>query len=188
MQAQTSRLSELLENSAHARRFSGDWYTIRKPRGRRFGSPTIEPIEDEKTVGPISRTFATLKEHDMEWRAMEEEIKSARYILAIENDEEADDFIPYSEETLERVTTFLTRQMIHAHSARVVGMGVPKIGPADCGSIDLYWEKDDRTLLINFPDGVNTANYYGKKPKSEISGRFDPSEARVELVSWLADR
>jgi len=61
------------------------------------------------------------------------------------------------------------------------------IGPADHGSIDLYWEKADRTLLINFPAMESVANYYGKKPKSEISGRFDPSEARAELALWLAD-
>jgi hypothetical protein len=41
--------------------------------------------------------------------------------------------------------------------------------------------------LINFPAGESIANYYGKKPKSEISGRFDPSDARAELVFWLAD-
>jgi hypothetical protein len=77
--------------------------------------------------------------------------------------------------------------MIHAHSSSIVGIGVPQIGPADHGSIDLFWEKCDRTLLINFPAGESIANYYGKKPKSEISGRFDPSDARAELVFWLAD-
>jgi uncharacterized HAD superfamily protein len=127
-------------------------------------------------------------EENLEWQAMEEEIKSANYILAIGNEEDTDDFVAYSKEILERATTFLRRQMIHAHSARIVGMGVPRIGSADHGSIDLFWEKKDRTLLINFPRDSNTANYYGKKPKSEISGRFDPSEARVELISWLVER
>jgi hypothetical protein len=188
MKARISRLGELLENSSHARRFSGDWYAFRAPRGRRFGSPTIKPIEAEDRITPISRAVTSPREEGLEWQAMEEEIKAASSILKIENDEEAEDFIPYARETLDRATRFLTRQMIHAHSARVIGMGVPKIGPADHGSIDLYWEKIDRTLLINFPNGVNVANYYGKKSKSEISGRFDPSEARVELVSWLADR
>jgi hypothetical protein len=119
---------------------------------------------------------------------MDEEIRAASFILGIENEEESDEFVPYAKETLDRATSFLTRQMIHAHTARILGMGVPQIGPADKGSIDLYWEKEDRTLLINFPSESAVANYFGKKPKSEISGRFEPSEARVELISWLADR
>ena len=185
MQVRTSRFNQLLDSSSHARRFPGDWYKLRALRSNRFGSPTIEP---DNLIALFNRSTASSGEEVTEWRAMEEEIKSANYILTIENDEESDDFVPYTKETLERATGFLTRQMIHAHSARVVGMGVPRIGPADHGSIDLYWEKDDRTLLINFPCGANIANYYGKKPKSEVSGRFDPSEARIELISWLADR
>jgi len=118
---------------------------------------------------------------------MEEEIKAAEFVLGIENDSETDDFVPYTRETLTRATQFLQRLMIHAHSANVVGMGVPRIGPADHGSIDLFWQKADRTLLINFPANESIANYYGKKPKSEISGKFDPSESRAELVFWLAD-
>ncbi len=188
MQTQTSRLGELLENSSRARTFSDDWYKFRAPLGHRFGTPTIKPIDVDDRIVSFQGIPASSSEEGLEWRAMEGEIQSANYILGIGNEEDTDDFVAYSKETLERATTFLKRQMIHAHSARVVGMGVPKIGPADHGSIDLYWEKGDRTLLINFPSDSNTANYYGKKPKSEISGRFDSSEARIELISWLADR
>jgi hypothetical protein len=118
---------------------------------------------------------------------MDEEIEAARYILKIENDTEADDFVPYSNITLSCATGFLRRQMIYAHAARLIGMGVPQIGPADHGSVDLFWEKSDRTLLVNFPSSGGLVSYYGKKPKSEISGRFDPSEARADLVIWLSD-
>jgi hypothetical protein len=151
---------------------------------QRYGS--IKFREDTiKPLNVIVSTLESLKEE--EWRAMEEEIKAARYILQIENDTEADDFVHYSQTTLTCATEFLRRQMIHAHSARVVGMGVPQIGPADHGSIDLFWEKSGSTLLVNFPSSGGFASYYGKKPKSEISGRFDPSEARADLVIWLAD-
>jgi len=118
---------------------------------------------------------------------MDDEIKAADFVLEIKNDLESDDFVPYARETLSRATEFLRRMMIHAHAANVTGVGVPQIGPADQGSIDLYWEKSDRTLLINFPAMESVANYYGRKPKSEVSGRFDPSEARGELAFWLAD-
>jgi hypothetical protein len=124
---------------------------------------------------------------DRELRAMEAEIKAADFILGIRNDAGMEDFVPYSRETLTRATSFLRRHMIHAHAANLFDTGVPGIGPADHGSIDLYWEADDRTLLINFPANESDANYYGKKPGSEISGRFDPSEARADIVVWLAE-
>jgi hypothetical protein len=118
---------------------------------------------------------------------LDDEINAADFILKIEDDSGVEDFVPYTRHTLARATGFLRRLMIHAHTANVIGTGVPRIGPAENGSVDLFWEKNDRTLLINFPAGQGFANYYGKKPKSEISGRFDPSESRPELVFWLAD-
>lgn len=118
---------------------------------------------------------------------MDDEIKAADFVLRIDNELDSDEFAPYAPETLSRATGFLQRLMIHTHAARIVGLGVPQIGPADHGSIDLFWEKSDRTLLINFPASACIATYYGRKAKSEISGRFDPSEARPELALWLAD-
>jgi hypothetical protein len=171
------------------RRFSDSLYKVHGQRPRKFGFHEPESITfREETIKPfVAKVSTPQSPKDEEWRAMEEEIEAARYILQIENDAETDDFVPYSRTTLSWATDFLQRQMIHAHSARVVGMGVPQIGPADGGSVDLFWEKSDRTLLINFPSSGGLASYYGKKPKSEISGRFDPSEARADLVIWLAD-
>lgn len=182
-----SRLNDLLESSSQARRFSSNSYQFRPSRGRRFDAPTIRPWESSGRH-LLSNALPVPTDADSEWQSMEQEIKEAVYILAIKNEEDCDDFVPYTRETFDRATKFLTRQMIHAHSARVAGIGIPRICPADHGSIDLFWEKGDQTLLINFPPSGGDASYYGKKPKSEISGRFDPSEARIELISWLADQ
>ena len=179
-----SRMEKLLESARNERHFSESLYEVSE-------NPRIcvrVPTSGRDVIRPFAAAASSIPRPDeLEWRAMEDEIKAANYILQIENDAEADDFVSYSQETLNTATGFLRRQMIHAHSARVVGMGVPQIGPADHGSIDLFWEKHDRTLLINFPPEGGAASYYGKKPKSEVSGRFDPSEARAELVFWLAD-
>jgi hypothetical protein len=183
-----SRLEKMLDSSLLERRYPESSYRVRSAKDKPFGFKRHEKprtLEELSLVIPASKPLASPKEQ--EWRAIEEEIKLANFILDIQNDEESDDFVPYEKATLSRATAFLRRLMIHSHAANVVGMGVPQIGPADRGSIDLYWEKTDRTLLINFLASENTANFYGKKPKSEISGRFDPSEARAELVFWLAD-
>jgi hypothetical protein len=122
-----------------------------------------------------------------EERAIEAEIEAAKFMLSIKGDLESDAFVPYTAETLSRVTGFLRRLMIYAEGCNLGGFPTPQIGPADQGSIDLYWEAHDRSLLINFSALHNSASFYGKKPKSEISGKFEPSEARPELAFWLVD-
>jgi hypothetical protein len=181
-------LEKALESSSRERRFSGASYRVRSLKDQPFGfrrHEKISSVEEFISFGQVPRQVSAPAV--VEWRAMEDEIKAADFVLGIEDDSESNDFVPYLQVTLSRATGFLRRLMIHAHSSKVVGIGVPQIGPADSGSIDLFWERGDRTLLINFPADESSATYYGKKPKSEISGRFDPSEARAELVFWLAD-
>lgn len=185
-----SPMQRLLERAPRERRFSGSSYAVTSEKEQRLGFQIQrrEPHTSSGLFEPFALSSRRIvSQSDQEWRAIDEEIKSANFILNIENDLESDDFVPYSRETLNRATGFLCRLMICAHTAEVFGVGVPRIGPADHGSVDLHWEKSDRTLLINFPATESIANYYGKKLKSEISGRFDPSEARAELALWLAD-
>ena len=181
----SSRLERLMDSRSNPRRFKHSAYRVRTGKDEQLDFTRSELNEEVKTYSTtLTSPVAMIEE---EQRAMEKEITAATFVLSIEDDTESDDFEPYSQETLARASGFLRRLMIHAHAANVIGMGIPQIGPADHGSIDLYWEKNDRTLLINFPASENIANFYGKKAKSEISGRFEPSEARGELVSWLVD-
>jgi hypothetical protein len=179
-----SRMEKLLESSSRERLFSGSPY---KMRDRELGFRTRVPDRTRTEYVQVRSVPKQPSPSEQEWRAMEAEIKAADFVLGIQNDSELEDFVPYARETLSRATSFLRRLMIHAHTANLINTGVPRIGPADQGSIDLYWEMGDRTLLINFLANESIANYYGRKPKSEISGRFDPSEPRAELVFWLAD-
>lgn len=171
-----TRIERLLKSYDRERLISQTPYEV-KERSIRFS-------EEYSQVSPVSKP-PTLSE--LELRACEKEITAAEFILRIQDEEGSEDFVPYSRQTLSRATDFLRRYMIHAHTSNLVGAGVPRIGPADHGSIDLYWESGSRTLLINFPCTEAVANFYGKKQKREISGRFDPSEVPTELVVFLAD-
>jgi hypothetical protein len=185
---QMSRLEKLLESTQNEHRFSDSPYKVHRQRNKRFGFHENGSITLKDEVRPFKAVAINQPSPaEQEWRAMEEEIQAANYIQQIENDAEIDDFVPYSQETLSFATDFLRRQMIHAHAANMIGMGIPQIGPADHGSVDLFWEKPDRTLLVNFPHSGEAASYYGKKRTREISGRFDPSDSLPELVIWLAD-
>lgn len=121
-------------------------------------------------------------------RAIEEEIKTAAFILEIGNDLDDPDFMPHSKETLDRATSFLRRIAIHAHSCGFAGFGVPEILPAAKGSIDLLWKSQGRKLLMNFPaNGNDLVSFYGKKGTSELSGRFESDSKRPELIYWLVE-
>lgn len=178
-----------LKSGKRASRKAGSSYTIHSRKDKRVGFARREADTTMQRLMPFApRAFTPSPSPvDQEWHAMEEQIKAAEFVLHIENDLESDDFVPYTRETLSRAVQFLRRLMIHALSAGISGMGLPRIGPADHGSIDLFWEKSDRTLLINFPASAEFANFYGRKTKSEISGRFHPSEAQPELAVWLAE-
>jgi hypothetical protein len=128
------------------------------------------------------------KHSEQEWQKMEEELSGARTILTL-SEEEDDVFVPYSESTLSHAVNFVRRLMTRAHSAGLSGdsgIGVPRICPADKGSIDVFWEKQNGTLLVNFPADSKIAEFYGRKRDNEISGRFDCEIARPDLVMWLA--
>lgn len=185
-----SRLERVLDRNSRERSFSAHPYRVLPAKRDRIGFSTGEPEVDtaKETGAPFTaRVVPVRTRSEQEFHELDQEITAANFVLNIENDLESEDFVPYSREVLSCATGFLRRMMIHAHSANIVGLGIPHIGPADAGSIDLHWEKSDRTLLINFSASKNMATYYGRKAKSEISGRFDPSEARPELVIWLAD-
>lgn len=183
-----SSTKRLLESSPHKRQFSRSSYVVRSNKEEQIGFKRPEQASlSNRFISLAVASHRDSSRSEQEWQAMEDEVKSASFVLEIENELASDDFVRYSQETLSRATGFIRRMLIHAHAANVIGVGVPQIGPADYGSIDLYWQKADRTLLINFPASQSVANYYGKKPKSEISGRFDPSDARSELALWLAD-
>jgi hypothetical protein len=161
----------------------------REHQSRKFGyiwlkKPSKKWLKDRIVFSPQGLVTSPTV---FELRAMEEEIKAANFILGIQNDFDSDDFVLYTLETLARATGFLRRLVAAAHLDGIFNVGVPKIGPADHGSVDLFWEKSDRTLLMNFPPFESIANFYGKKASGEISGRFDPSQAGLELAHWLAD-
>jgi hypothetical protein len=182
-----SPMQRQLESALRERRFPGSPYKVHSEKDQRLGFKRPEQHNSSNRFVSAVASRRSVSPSEQEWHAMDEEINAASFILCIENEFESDDFVPYSRSTLSRATEFLRRLMIHAHAANVIGVGVPQVGPADRGSIDLYWETSDRTLLINFPAFESVANYYGKKAKSEISGRFDPIEARPELALWLTD-
>ncbi len=66
-------------------------------------------------------------------------------------------------------------------------IGVPRIAPADHGSIDIHWMSGDQELLVNIPADPNElGTYYGQKRSGDtISGVVNTEAPRGDLVVWL---
>lgn len=125
-------------------------------------------------------------EIDIESERIEKAIDESKRILQLRVDWDDDQSPYYSRDTWERATAFLRGLALHAHSSGVTGLGVPTIAPSESGSIDIFWQRDDLTMLVNIPAGdQQPATYYGKKRGSELSSTFELGGYRSELISWL---
>jgi len=115
-------------------------------------------------------------------RAIDSAIEQSRFILAINLEE--DDFIPYAISTWERAVSYLRRMALRA-DMKSYDLPIPKIVPADSGSIDLLWKIGRRSLLINFPSDGDFATFAGRKAEIHTSGVLLTDDAREELIRWL---
>jgi hypothetical protein len=107
--------------------------------------------------------------------SVKELIQSSKWILDLKDDWDNEGSEGYSVETWERAIELLWRMsdLLEEESFRNP-IPMPKINPANKGSIDLFWELNDCTLLINIPHKTEElATYYGEHKKKEtISGKF----------------
>lgn len=123
---------------------------------------------------------------DTESERIERAIEESKTILQLKVDWDDAQSPFYSHDTWARATAFLRGLALHAHSSGVTGLGVPTIAASEGGSIDIFWQKDDLTMLVNIPsDRQQPATYYGKKRGSELSSTFELGGYRSELISWL---
>ncbi len=90
----------------------------------------------------------------------------------------------YSLATWRRATQYLRRLSLHA-DLKGYELPLPRILPAQDGSIDLLWKSGQRGLLINFPADEVEATYYGRKPGLKTSGVLLTDDAHHDLIRWL---
>jgi hypothetical protein len=101
--------------------------------------------------------------------------QSSKWILDLKDNWDNEGSEGYSVETWERAIELLWQisELLEKDSLRDP-IPMPKINPANKGSIDLFWDLDDCSVLINIPSREEElATYYGENKKKEtISGKF----------------
>lgn len=118
-----------------------------------------------------------------------QEIKSANYILGLEDDWDDEGGIGYSENTLKSAIDFVINYSLAIWEEESVLIDAPQITPGPDGSIDLSWDENDYRLLINVhPSPKNIASFYGdnRTDVPHIKGDFkltdEPERAIILLL------
>ena len=122
---------------------------------------------------------------------IESAIRESKRILQIEVAPDDGIDAPYKEVTWNRATRLLRQlgKLFWTETSSFIP--VPSIGPADSGSIDLFWELGDLTLLINVPaDDATAVTFYGRRFKgSKLSGLLSQADTEPRhLTAWLTGR
>ena len=120
---------------------------------------------------------------------MEQAISNSKAILTLELDPDAGVTVQYDADTWQRATKLL-REMAELYwQATGDYLSAPSIAPALEGSIDLFWEMGDLTLLINVrQDLTSGVTFFGRRFKtSKISGSLSVDDTQPKhLTAWLS--
>lgn len=122
---------------------------------------------------------------------LETAIAGSREILDLELDPDAGIDTQYTEETWKRSVKLLQQLAESFWGDHGRSLPVPSIAPAVGGSVDLFWESEDQTLLINIPaDPAKSATFYGRRrPDGKISGSLAVDDGKLRhLTGWLSGR
>ncbi len=108
-------------------------------------------------------------------------VQRALPITGLQNDWDGEGSPGYAKETLEKAFEFIMRNIGTAAAP-------PQINPGDSGSIDLYWQDENRYLLINFPPGHDEPSYYGEdRFGSTTGGAIKSTSMGRQVAAWLLE-
>jgi hypothetical protein len=145
-------------------------------------------LTESVNVDPVALDLAWLRPPASLSDEFQNALYAARRIPEVELDPEVTEGISYQHATIDRAVAL----------ARSIGevfwnqfgrhLASPSIDPATKGSIDLFWENAEVSLLVNVSAVLDKpATFFGKRREgSTISGLFVPSDTDVRhLVNWL---
>jgi hypothetical protein len=122
----------------------------------------------------------------VEFSSVVDAVERSRTIMNLQENWDGEGAQGYSVRTWQRATGFLLKQAAYARDHRY-SVGVPRVAPADHGSIDIHWMNEEKELLVNVPsDSAELGTYYGQNQTGDtISGVLNTNASRPDLVVWL---
>lgn len=116
-------------------------------------------------------------------------IKESKKLLDLKDNWDDQGSPGYSEETLQQAIRLIVNYSRKIWVEEGIVIDAPKILPAQNGSIDLFWEKDEYTLLINVPRYPGyLAGFYGDFKNDEyIEGKFNLSLYKKSIIFFFTE-
>lgn len=121
-----------------------------------------------------------------DWSAITNAVERSMAILQLRDDWDGEGAQGYDRDTWQRAADFVLEQSRYARDCFRRSLGVPRISPADDGSIDVMWISDSAKLLVNFPrNSKEGATFYGANPEGGTVSGMLGEKNRPDLVLWL---
>ncbi len=113
-------------------------------------------------------------------------INKSRWILDLLDDWDEAGAPAYELQTWQRAVNFLCLSATTLWGDTGIVVPVPQIQNGPEGTIDLFWESDEATLLINVPvNPAESAMFYGSNNRGdETRGTIQMTHANSSLLLW----
>jgi len=160
-------------------------WKLHRQRPRASGEFSITPARHRGNVDWLGGGYHFYSTTDL--LDFADTVHGSRRITELKDNWDGEESIGYSEETWSRAARFAMNQAYVCFSLFGSALSKPKIGPADAGSIDLYWANDKGKLLINIPADVHAPiTFYGHEVNGgSLTGVIPDEEPRADLAAWL---
>lgn len=155
----------------------------------RGGKMALEiPVTGPGHVWKFSIVSRTAERRISDFARLLSTIKASRGIANLTDNWDGEGSPGYDEATVGRAARFLKGHWVAARRSGL-DIGFPRINPADSGSLDVYWSKDDRDLLVNFPSADGPATYFGRDAEGNtFAGEIAGNGIRSDLIAWLGQQ
>jgi hypothetical protein len=135
-------------------------------------------IDIETSDSPIYIKVNTAEEE------LNDKIEASKYMLKLKLDWDEEGGLPITYNAFDSMRSFLInyfKQVLKEYRKTIV---LPSISPSSEGSIDLEWNQDKYSILINIDKTGNKATYYADDTKAEQKqeGQFDPNHFLLNLL------
>lgn len=113
-------------------------------------------------------------------------VKASCWMLDLAADWDEEGAIAYDEATWKRAVRFLCESAVVLWGETGIVVPAPEIQNGPEGTIDLFWESDEVTLLINIPvNPAEPATYYGSNKRGEDTrGTVFTDRPNKSLLLW----
>ena len=101
-------------------------------------------------------------------------IKRSEQILQLEDDWDTEGSKGYKEETWKSTIDFLIDYATRIYKTHRQFIDIPRVHPGSNGSIDIEWDGDEYSLLINIAESSRIATFYFYNLREQkIEGEFN---------------